>query len=123
VLIEYYQISEEGVRRKQRIKWQEKWFLHQDNTLITISLCAAIPRQEKHSCPHPPPYPSDLAQNAFWLFLALQMGLMWRCFAHGGHEIECKGRTLKIKKKKPSSGASNNVRSILSITYISLKLL
>jgi hypothetical protein len=29
---------------------------------------------------------------------------------HGGHQIECDGRTLEDSKKKPSGGASNNGR-------------
>jgi hypothetical protein len=58
-----------------------------------------------------PPYSSDLAPSDFWLFSAPKMGLEGTCFATmEDKKSNAMAEFRKIKKKKPSAGASNNGR-------------
>jgi hypothetical protein len=71
-----------ALQRKRHDKWQGQWFLHHDNTLSHTSL-VVLQFLEGKNIPviTQPPNSLDLAQNDYWLFPTLKMGLKGTCFA------------------------------------------
>jgi hypothetical protein len=66
----------DAARRNQHNKWQGQWFLHHGNAPSHTSLVVQQFLTEKNiPVITQPPYSSDVAPSAFWVFCILKMGL------------------------------------------------